>query len=189
MNYEPFRKLAKEAIRYMNPENDWRFIHADTYTFYNLTSFNTYKSSFPLWKELHDECFGEIRQYFDPDCLIDNLTLVVANEHTVCHPVREYSGIMTLEGSAHAAVMKVDQSRDDNAFHDTKISMYRRMYCHSPHLVPWQNYNQFGFEVNMEKPLFPGQAIFNYYPKPGTIFFYYGIKGNKGQRYGTVVKD
>ena len=188
MNYKPFRKLAKEAIRYMNPENDWRFIHADTYTFYNLTSFNTYRSSFPLWKELHATCFEAIRNHHNlsKDDLINNLLLAVANEHTVCHPVRDYSGIITLEGKAYGSVLKTVGMNDEEYQH-AKLGMYRRMYCHSPHLVPWQNYNQFGFEVNMEKPLFPGQAIFNYYPKPGTIFFYYAVKGNKGQRYGTVI--
>ena len=187
MNYKPFRKLAKEAIRYMNPENDWRFIHADTYTFYNLTSYNTYKSSFPVWKELHDECFEAIRNHhnLNKDDLIDNLLLAVASEHTVCHPVRDYSGIITLEGKAYGSVLKTVGMNDED-YQYAKLGMYRRMYCHSPRLVPWHNYNQFGFEVSLEKPLWPGPAIFNYYPEPGTIFFYYGIKGNKGQKYGTT---
>ena len=187
MNYEPFRKLAKEAIRYMNPENDWRFIHADTYAFYNLLSNNTYKCSLPLWKELHQVCFEEIRKQhnLNPDDLIDNLLLAVAGEHTVCHPVRPHSGIITLEGKAYGTVLKT-ADMNEKEFHHAKLGMYRRMYCHSPRLVPWSSYNQFGFEVSLDKPLAPGPAIFNYYPEPGTIFFYYGCKGDRGQRYGTT---
>ena len=62
MNYKNLNELANEAIRYMNPENDWRFIHADSYTFYMLTSSLTYSSSFPMWNQKRVGIFNDIRQ-------------------------------------------------------------------------------------------------------------------------------
>ena len=99
--------------------------------------------------------------------------------------MRPHSGIITLEGKAYGTVLKT-ADMNEKEFHHAKLGMYRRMYCHSPSLVPWHNYNQFGFEVSLDKPLAPGPAIFNYYPEAGTIFFYYGCKGDRGQRYGTT---
>ena len=183
MNYKPFEELAKEAIRYMNPENDWRFIHADCYTFYNLTTTNRYTSSIPCWEsKYHKPCFTEIRKVVnDPNAIIDNFTLVVANEYTICHPVRGYSGIITLEGNPYAAI---NNRTDPDEFHYTKLGMYRRMESHSPHLVPWGNMGMFGFPVSTEKPLFPGPRIFNYYPRGKALFYYFAIKDEKGGPYG-----
>ena len=183
MNYKPFNELAKEAIRYMNPENDWRFIHADCYTFYNLTTTNRYTSSIPIWEaKYHKPCFDEIRKLVrDPNAIIDNFTLVVANEYTVCHPVRGFSGTITLEGDAYAAI---NNNITSDAFHYTKLGMYRRMESHSPHLVRWGDMNMFGFDVSTEKPLFPGPRMFNYYPRGKALFYYFAIKDEKGGPYG-----
>ena len=97
MNYERLNKLAKEAVKYMNPENDWRFIHADSYTFYNLLPNNNYSSSFPMWKELHHEIFNDIRTSLnDQGLVINNFTLVKATPYTICHPIRSYGGVSRL---------------------------------------------------------------------------------------------
>ncbi len=183
MNYQPFNDLAQEAIRYMNPETDWRFIHADCYTFYNLTTTNRYMTSLPAWEEkYHQPCFTEIRNFVkDPNAIIDNFTLVVANKHTICHPVRGYSGIITLQGNAYAAI---NNNQDAEAFHHTKLGMYRRMESHSPHLVRWGDMNMFGFDVSTEKALFPGPRIFNYYPRGNALFWYFAIKDEGGGQYG-----
>ena len=61
MNYKPFNELADIALKYMNPANDWRFIHADTYMFYNISNQSTYNNSIPAWKHYQQVLFKEIR--------------------------------------------------------------------------------------------------------------------------------
>ena len=78
MNYEPFNTLARECIKYVNPEYDWRFIHADSYTLYSHTGSILYKSSSPLFREMQDEVFNEIRKEVGlSEAFITNLTLVI----------------------------------------------------------------------------------------------------------------
>jgi len=177
MNYTPFYDLAKDAIRYMNPENDWRFIHADSYSFYNLLPNAKYSSSFPLWEELHSSIFAEIRQNINiPNAVINNITLVKASKHTICHPIRPHCGIIGLEGEAYCAIRNGDPE-------DTKLLAHRAMHMHSPNLMRWGDYNSFGFSVAMgEKPIFPGNRICNLYPEDKCVFFYYSINDPKTKK-------
>ena len=79
----------------------------------------------------------------------------------------------------------MDRSSHEEAFHQTKLGMYRRMESHSPHLVRWGDMNMFGFDVSTEKPLFPGPRIFNYYPRGKALLWYFAIKDGDGGQYGT----
>ena len=130
MNYKNLNELANEAIRYMNPENDWRFIHADSYTFYMLTSSLTYSSSFPMWNQKRVGIFNDIRQLAGlKNGVITNFTLVNCNKHTVVHPTSANSGFLTLKSNnAYAAIR---EGSGDNS----RFSAYRAMYLHSPHLM------------------------------------------------------
>lgn len=183
MNYEPLYELANEAIEYMNPENDWRFIHADSYCFYNLLPNQKMTSSFPLWEELHNEIFSEIRGHLGlPDAVINNFTLVKATPYTICHPIRNHCGIITLDGEAYAAIRGLDHYikkegwTEADAYQRTCEMADRAMHIHAPHLVRWGDQQSFGFNVAVgEKPLFPGNRCMNFYPKEGTMFYYYRI--------------
>ena len=54
----------------------------------------------------------------------------------------------------------------------------------------WKNSDSFGFTVaEQEKPLFPGGRIMNYYPKEGTLFFYYKVDTSKKIPAGLTVQD
>ena len=171
MNYEPFNELATEALKYMNPEQDWRFIHGDAYTFYQLQPGNQYKSSFPKWKELQTQLFDEIRQNVNkPSALITNFTLVYCNKYTVCHPFPTNSGVITLKSAgAYAAIRKDDEDK-------SRKTAYRAMFLHAPELMRWKDSDSFGFYVaEQEKPVYPGERVMNYYPQAGTLLFYYHI--------------
>ena len=170
MNYERLNELANEAIRYMNPENDWRFIHADSYTFYMLTPALNYSSSFPMWKEQREVIFNDIRQLTGmKNGVITNFTLVNCKEHTVVHPTNADSGIITLKSNnAYAAIR---EGSSDNS----RFSAYRAMYLHAPHLMNWGATDTHGFWVGEQKHLFPGDRVMNYYPKEGTLFFHFTI--------------
>ena len=170
MNYKNLNELANEAIRYMNPENDWRFIHADSYTFYMLTSSLTYSSSFPMWNQKRVGIFNDIRQLAGlKNGVITNFTLVNCNEHSIVHPTSANSGFLTLKSNnAYAAIR---EGSGDNS----RFSAYRAMYLHAPHLMNWGASNTHGFWVGEQKHLFPGDRIMNYYPKEGTLFFHFTI--------------
>ena len=165
MNYKNLNELANEAIRYMNPENDWRFIHADSYTFYMLTSSLTYSSSFPMWNQKRVGIFNDIRQLAGlKNGVITNFTLVNCNKHTVVHPTSANSGFLTLKSNnAYAAIR---EGSGDNS----RFSAYRAMYLHAPHLMNWGASNTHGFWVGEQKHLFPGDRIMNYYPKKVRCF-------------------
>ena len=170
MNYEPFNTLARECIKYVNPEYDWRFIHADSYTLYSHTGSILYKSSFPTAVEMRDAVFNEIRKEVGlPDAFITNLTLVNCNKHSVCHPLPLMSGVITLNAAgAYASIRKDGEDK-------SRKTAYRAMYLHSPHLMNWRASDSMGFYVGSQKHLFPGNRIMNYYPKAGTQFFYFHI--------------
>ena len=170
MNYEPFNTLARECIKYVNPEYDWRFIHADSYTLYSHTGSILYKSSFPTAVEMRDAVFNEIRKEVGlPDAFITNLTLVNCNKHSVCHPLPLMSGVITLNAAgAYASIRKDGEDK-------SRKTAYRAMYLHSPHLMNWRASDSMGFYVGSQKYLFPGNRIMNYYPKAGTQFFYFHI--------------
>ena len=170
MNYEPFNTLARECIKYVNPEYDWRFIHADSYTFYSHTGSILYKSSFPLFREMQNELFKAIREEVGlADAFITNLTLVNCSEHSVCHPMPLMSGVITLNAAgAYASIRKNGEDK-------SRITAYRAMHLHAPHLMKWEASESIGFYVGNQKHLFPGSRIFNYYPKAGTQFFYFHI--------------
>ena len=170
MNYERLNKLANEAIRYMNPENDWRFIHADSYTFYMLTARLNYGSSFPMWKEVREDIFNDIRRLTGiRDGVVTNFTLVNCNKHTVVHPTSASSGFLTLKSNNAYACIR--PGSDTNS----RLSAYRAMYLHSPHLMQWGQSDSHGFYVGEQKHLFPGDRVMNYYPKEGTVFFHFTI--------------
>ena len=170
MNYEPFNTLARECIKYVNPEYDWRFIHADSYTLYSHTGSILYKSSFPTAVEMRDAVFNEIRKEVGlPDAFITNLTLVNCNKHSVCHPLPLMSGVITLNAAgAYASIRKDGEDK-------SRKTAYRAMHLHSPHLMNWKASDSIGFYVGSQKHLFPGNRIMNYYPKAGTQFFYFHI--------------
>jgi hypothetical protein len=170
MNYEPFNTLARECIKYVNPEYDWRFIHADSYTFYSHTGSILYKSSFPLFREMQNELFKAIREEVGlADAFITNLTLVNCSEHSVCHPMPLMSGVITLNAAgAYASIRKNGEDK-------SRLTAYRAMHLHAPHLMKWEASESIGFYVGNQKHLFPGSRIFNYYPKAGTQFFYFHI--------------
>ena len=174
MNYERLNELANEAIRYMNPENDWRFIHADSYTFYMLTSTLNYSSSFPMWKDYKQPIFDDIRQLVGlKDAIITNFTLVNCTKHTVVHPTNAQSGILTLK--ANKAYASIRPGADDSS----RFSAYRAMYLHAPHLMNWSFTDSHGFWVGEQKHLFPGDRVMNYYPKEGTLFFHFTVDKEK----------
>ena len=193
MNYERLNKLAKEAVKYMNPENDWRFIHADSYTFYNLLPNNNYSSSFPMWKELHHEIFNDIRTSLnDQGLVINNFTLVKATPYTICHPIRSYGGVITLSGDAYGAVRSWNNYTEkegwsyEKAYRRTEEMAERCMHMHAPHLVRWGDMNAFGFEVSTEKPIFLGDRCMNYYPKEGCMFYYYRVNPPSAPRLDDI---
>tara|TARA_Y100000361_G_scaffold143882_1_gene151413 strand:- start:542 stop:1078 length:537 start_codon:yes stop_codon:yes gene_type:complete len=176
MNYKNLNELASEAIRYMNPENDWRFVHADSYTFYMLTSSLNYSSSFPMWEKKRDAIFKDIKQLTGKkDGVITNFTLVNCNKYSVVHPTSATSGIITLKANGAYAVMRPNS--DDNS----RFSAYRALYQHAPHLMHWQNSNSHGFKVGEQKHLYTGERIMNYYPKEGTLFFHFTI--DEGEKW------
>lgn len=55
-------KLMKEAIAYMPPVKDEKFLRSDAYPFYSLAG-EIYNSSFPLWRELREELFEYFQTY------------------------------------------------------------------------------------------------------------------------------
>ena len=170
MNYERLNELANEAIRYMNPENDWRFIHADSYTFYILTERLNYSSSFPMWKEVREDIFNDIRATTGiRNGVVTNFTLVNCSEHTVIHPTNANSGFITLKSNnAYAAIRP-------NSGDSSRLAAYRAMYLHAPHLMQWGFSDSHGFFVGEQKHLFPGDRVMNYYPKEGTLAFHFTI--------------
>lgn len=179
MNYDNLNKLLKECIKYMSPETDWRFIHADCYTLYSHTGSILYSSSFPLWKELKHTIFNDIREVTgQEDAMITNLTVVNCNKYTVCHPCPTYSGMFTLSAAGAYAAIRQGDSEDKS-----RKTAHRAMFLHSPHLMNWQDSDSMGFYVGEQKHLFPGDRIFNYYPKEGTQFIYFNID-NSYTRFG-----
>lgn len=183
MNFTPFNDLAKQSLRYMNPENDWRFIHADSYVMYNLMPNIRYTSSFPVWAELQDELFDEIRTHVNmPNALISNLVLVKASKNTICHPIKRWSGIVMLEGDAYAAIY-------NGKYDFSKRIALRAMGMHSPHLNHWHNYDAFGFNVDTSKVLFPGGRCTSFFPKEGATFFYFNIDDAWIERQGIRDKN
>jgi len=177
MNYQLFNDLADEALKYMNPETDWRFIHADSYTFYSLTPNIAYRSSFPFFSRRYQErMFKELRKHTGlEDAVITTLTLVKCNKYSVVQPLPTDSGIITLESHGAYAAIRSGKELEQN-----RKSAQRAMWLHSPELMNWKDSDSFGFTVaEQEKPLFPGGRIMNYYPKEGTLFFYYKVDASK----------
>ena len=152
----------------MNPENDWRFIHADTYLMYNLGG-NIYNSSFPPWTRSHQPIFEEIRNHIGmEDAVIHSLILVEAGEYTVCQPIPKWSGLIMLEGEAYAAIYEGN--------YDSSMQLARKaMSMHRPDLNWWVNFDAFGFNVDNQKMLFPGSRAMSFYPKKGAKFVYFKI--------------
>mgnify|MGYP001276305276 CR=1 FL=1 len=72
MNYKLFNELSDNVLKYVPPQNDWKFIHADSYQMYNITNNQIYNSSFPDWTpELRQTLFTDIcRHINNPDALI-----------------------------------------------------------------------------------------------------------------------
>ncbi len=183
MNYHPFYEIADEAIRYMNAENDWRFIHADSYCMYNLLPSQRMNASLPMWREKQETLFGEIRKQINlPNAVISNFTIVKASKYTICHTIRKHSGIITLSGEAYAAIRSWDtyvekhDMTEEEAYDRTHEMGDRSMHVHEPSLVRWSEMKAFGFDVAVgEKPLFPGDRCMNFYPKEGAIFIYYRV--------------
>ena len=169
MNFTPFYDLSKQALRYMNPENDWRFMHADSLSLYNLMSNLLYKSSVPTFEHYHPTLFEEIRKNVGMnDAIISNLTLVRAGEYTLCHEMKRWSGVIMIEGEAYAAIYSGN--------YDSSVRLAKRAIAlHSPHLNHWHNYDAFGFNVDPSKVLFPGGRPMNFYPKSGAVFYYFKI--------------
>ena len=181
MNFYPFYDLSKQALRYMNPENDWRFIHADSYGLYNLLPNFIYTSSFPPWEFYKDRLFTEIRNHIGlSTAIISNLTLVRATEHTICHEMKKHTGIIMVSGEAYAAIYSGD--------YDGSVKLAKRAIgMHAPHLNHWHNYDAFGFNVDPDKVLFPGARPLNFYPKPGAVFYYFKIDDKWLEKQG--IKD
>ncbi len=180
MNYKPFNELADIALKYMNPANDWRFIHADTYMFYNISNQSTYNNSIPAWKYYQQVLFKEIRlQINKPEALISNLMLVKCTPYTVVHPLPTDSGLITLKSNKMYAAIRNEKSRKNS---------YRQMYLHSPNLFKWGDTESFGFYVNeQEKPIYPGGRILQLYPKDGSLFWYYKIDAAYTRRAEPIV--
>ena len=178
MNYQPFYDLSKQTLRYMNPEYDWRFIHADCFAFYNLLPQYVYNSSFPLWEQNKEILFTEIRNHIGlPKAVISNLTLVRATEHTICHEMKRHCGIIMVSGEAYAAVYGGEY---ESSFKLAK----RAIGMVAPHLNHWHNYDAFGFNVAPDKVLFPGARPLNFYPKPGAVFYYFKVDDKWLQKQG-----
>ncbi len=172
MNYKLFNELSDNVLKYVPPQNDWKFIHADSYQMYNITNNQIYNSSFPDWTpELRQTLFTDIcRHINNPDALITNLTLVRCKEHTVLHPLPVQAGVITLKSNRMFAAIR---NRDPE---NARLNAYRSMYLHSPHLFKWHEVDAFGFYVDEQKnPMFPGNRIMNLYPKEGTLFWYYKV--------------
>ena len=167
----------------MNPENDWRFIHADSYSMYNLMPNIRYTSSFPPWEFYQPKIFEEIRKQTGmTNALISNLILVRAGKHTVCHPMKKWTGIVMLEGDAYAAIYS-------GQYDQSKRLALRAMHLHSPHLNHWNNYDAFGFNVDPSKCLFPGDRVMSFYPKEGAMFYYFNIDSAWVDKSGIMGKN
>lgn len=172
MNYKLFNELAENVLKYVPPQNDWKFIHADSYQMYNITNQQIYNSSFPEWTEvLKQTLFTDIGNHIgQKDALISNLTLVRCKEHTVLHPLPVQAGVITLQSNGmFAAIRNMTPEK-------ARLNAYRSMYLHSPHLFKWHEVDAFGFVVDEQKnPMYPGNRIMNLYPKDGTLFWYYKV--------------
>jgi hypothetical protein len=69
------------------------------------------------------------------------------------------SGVITLNAAgAYASIRKNGEDK-------SRITAYRAMHLHAPHLMKWEASESIGFYVGNQKHLFPGSRIFNYYPK------------------------
>ena len=167
MNLQLFNTLANTAIKYMSPQEDWRFMQADTYQFYNITHNSIYNANIPDWRKYKNEIFDEIRKHIgNKDALISNLILVKTTPHTIIQPIPIESGIIPIKSDGLYGAIRPYTSRN---------KVIRQTYLHAPWIFQWTNDDSFGFYIDEDKVLFPGGRVMNMYSMGDSIFWYFKV--------------
>lgn len=106
------KELMREALAYMPPVKDEKFLRSDAYPFYSLAG-EIYNSSFPLWRELRPKLFEYFQSYNpSPDKLrsVSKFKLIKMTGRTVHIPTNSrMTLIMQLKGKGNVILKETKE--------------------------------------------------------------------------------